>query len=68
MIIPVEKLSKIELYTVVINIFFDFFPTEKPITPSVEKAYASKKNEDIIINCIKIEFIAINSSPRRELK
>ena len=53
MIIPVEKLSKIELYTVVINIFFDFFPTEKPIIPSVEQAYASKKNEAIKMKALK---------------
>ena len=53
MIIPVEKLSKIELYTVVINIFFDFFPIEKPIIPSVEKAYASKKMKILLSIALK---------------
>ena len=36
--------------------------------PSVEKAYASRKKDEMMINWIKIEFIATYSSPKVELK
>ena len=50
----VKKLSFIEFSTIKLKDFIFFLPTVYPTIPSVEKAYASKKNAVKIINCIKM--------------
>ena len=52
--IAVKKLSCIEFFTTSKKDFWFRLPIVQPTIPSVEKAYASRKNADKIINCNKI--------------
>ena len=46
---PEQKLKLKELFTANIKDLRIFLPKEKPITPSVEKAYESNKKDEIIM-------------------
>ena len=54
----VKKLSCIEFFTTSKKDFLFRLPIVQPIIPSVEKAYASKKNDATIMNCNNIVFTA----------
>ena len=47
---PVKKLNLKELETACKKDFLTFLPTAKPMTPSVLKAYESKKNAENATN------------------
>ena len=64
---PVKTLNWNEFITAVRNDFLTLLPIEKPITPSVEKAYASSKKAANVINWRSIALTAKRSSPSLEL-